>query len=154
MLLTPHILVGAAIGTVFSSWPPVVVCAFLSHFLLDAIPHTEGCTFTSEKDDSPTKTDWIVAGIDITFVIVILSYLLWNRTDYFLPIVGGIFASITDFIDNVPLWNIYTRKLPVFRQIHQIHQYVHYELSPKYWPIGVLTQLIITILMIGILFLS
>lgn len=41
MLLTPHILVGAAVASKFSNPLLGLLFAFLSHFLLDRIPHWE-----------------------------------------------------------------------------------------------------------------
>ena len=41
MILTPHVLVGAAIGLKFKNPVLIFLTAFLSHFILDTIPHTE-----------------------------------------------------------------------------------------------------------------
>lgn len=52
MILAPHALVGAAIAVIFRRHPLIaVVAAFLSHFVLDAIPHRV-YKLNSIKEDS------------------------------------------------------------------------------------------------------
>ncbi|MBI2049966.1 MAG: hypothetical protein HYT35_00720 [Candidatus Staskawiczbacteria bacterium] len=41
MILTPHLLFGAAVGSKIEYMPLTIILAFLSHYLLDLIPHIE-----------------------------------------------------------------------------------------------------------------
>ncbi len=145
MLATPHILTGAVIGSLFSSWPAVVVIAFLSHYILDAIPHTEVSTFRpieERKDPNSVKTiDYIIAGIDIVIGFGILIYLLSFRDNYVLVIIGALIASVSD-IDNLPIWYRYSCNLPVFKQLYRFHTAIHFDLKTKYWLIGLIVEII------------
>ena len=52
MILLVHLLFGAAIGSVVKSIPSAIILAFLSHYLLDLIPHVE------YDIESITKKQW------------------------------------------------------------------------------------------------
>ena len=148
MLATPHILTGAVIGILLSSIPAIIVVAFLSHFVLDAIPHTEVSTFRpiEERDiDDPRidKLTYNIAFVDIAIGMSFIVILFSNRQDIFLPLIGIGAAILLDVINHVPLWKKYTRTLPIFKQIYQIHRGIHYQLPTKFWPVGVITQIII-----------
>ena len=41
MILTPHLLLGAVIGSLVENIPLAIILAFLSHYFLDFIPHIE-----------------------------------------------------------------------------------------------------------------
>ena len=143
MLVTSHLLVGAVIGSLFSSWPPVVVIAFFSHFVLDAIPHTESSTFRPIAERSSIKKiDYLIALIDFIFGFLILGLIFFRKGDYFLPFLGAIFAIVPD-LDNLSFLYRYFQNLPIFKQLYQVHIFLHFDLKTKYWPIGIVTQLII-----------
>src|SRR4030066_554764 len=119
MLATPHILIGAVIGSLFSSWPPVVIIAFLSHYILDAIPHTESSTFRPIKDRTNIKKiDYLVALIDFIFGFLILGFILFRSGNYLLPFLGAFFAVAID-LDNLPFLYRYFQNLPIFKQLRQ-----------------------------------
>lgn len=146
MLATPHLLVGAVIGSLFSSWPPVIIIAFLSHYILDAIPHTESSTFRpiEERRDPKfvTNTDYIAAAIDITLGLIVVIYLSLRGREYFLPFLGALVAAAPD-IDNFPLWYRATHNWPVFKQLYGLHNFIHFDLETKYWLVGLLIEIVI-----------
>jgi len=146
MLATPHLLIGAVIGSIFSSWPPVVIIAFLSHYILDAIPHTEVSTFRPIKErkdlHSVRSIDYIAAAIDIVLGLILVIYLTLRSGEYSLPLLGAFIAVAPD-IDNFPLWYRSTCNWPVFKQLYQFHRAIHFDLPTKYWLIGIIAQLII-----------
>lgn len=146
MLATPHLLVGAVIGSLFSSWPPIIIIAFLSHYILDAIPHTEVSTFRSIEErrdpDSVKKIDYIAAAIDIVLGLVVVIYLTMRGGEYFLPLLGALVAAAPD-IDNFPLWYRATHNWPVFKQLYKFHTAIHFDLSTKYWLIGIIIEIVI-----------
>jgi hypothetical protein len=146
MLATPHILTGAIIGILLSSIPAIIVIAFLSHFVLDAIPHTEVSTFRPielRNDPRSVKSiDYVVVAIDIILGIGIVIYLLTRRENFLLPMVGIFFAEIID-IDNLPWWQYHISRLPIVKQLSHFHSWIHFDLKTKYWLVGVIVQLII-----------
>ena len=58
MIITPHLLLGAAIGSKFKQWPVIVVVSIISHFILDRIPHWDyinGVPYKSEQGQNLKK---------------------------------------------------------------------------------------------------
>ena len=93
MLTTPHLLVGAAIGSQFNNAYIVVPAAVASHFVLDSVPHLMGIV---EVHDMDKKDLAFVAGDVILGVclIYIFSLLTPNPAMIYL----GAFASmVPDF---------------------------------------------------------
>lgn len=56
MILTPHILIGVAIGYRFENYFVIFGLSFLSHFALDAIPHWEYQIANTQKNIRLNKT--------------------------------------------------------------------------------------------------
>ncbi|MCX6806899.1 MAG: hypothetical protein NT135_02150 [Candidatus Berkelbacteria bacterium] len=142
MLATPHILVGATIASTNLDPSISLPICFLSHFILDAIPHLESSTFLAKyrsKEDELSQKEITYAILDCVLgaIIVLFLYLKFNNI---MLVYGAFFALLPDIIDNVPYW-YGIRKLPVFKQLHQLHDFVHHNLSEKYWYIGLATQL-------------
>jgi hypothetical protein len=144
MLSTPHLLTGAAIVLTVPQPELSLPLAFLSHFVLDAIPHTEPGTFLSQTRTEPTvpsKIEMKWAALDFFVGFLILGFLFLRSKNPFL-LYGGFLAVLPDFIDNVPYWH-QLRERFVFRQIHWFHGRAHFSLEKKYWPWGVFTQLVL-----------
>ena len=144
MLITPHLLTGAAIGATNLSPAISFTLAFLSHFVLDAIPHLESTTFYKDKRkkiDEPVREEYYYAAVDavIGIAIIFLIYFYFQNP---LVLWGAFFGILPDIIDNVPLW-YGIRKFPVFHQLHQLHDFIHFDLKKKYWVWGLISQLII-----------
>src|SRR3989344_8131286 len=93
MLSTPHLLVGAAIVKIVPEPTISLPLAFLSHFVLDSIPHWDG----SPKAPFNTKTtvgviiDYIV-GLSLIFIATA------GLENQFLYFVGGFLGTLPDFI--------------------------------------------------------
>jgi len=144
MLCTPHLLTGAAIVMAVPQPELSLPLAFLSHFVLDTIPHTEPGTFLSQTRTEPTipsKTEMKWAALDFFLGFLILVFLFLRLRNPFL-LYGGFLAVLPDFINNVP----YRHQLKRFfglKQIHWLHCRAHFTLEKKYWPLGVFTQLIL-----------
>ncbi|OGD56508.1 hypothetical protein A2V71_02395 [Candidatus Berkelbacteria bacterium RBG_13_40_8] len=144
MTITPHFLAGAAISTATNSYPVAFLLGFLSHFVLDALPHLDPGTFFNvpgnEKKPWPT---WIYAFAILEFftAIIIFFFIFRNRPDFAIISVGGLGGIMTDILDNSPLR--FLRKLPGFKQLHWFHELIHYDLAPQKWYWGLPTQIIL-----------
>lgn len=75
MLTTPHLLVGAAIGSQFESAYLVVPAAVASHFLLDSIPHLMGIVEVEDLDkkDVAFVAGDVVLGVSLVYIFSLLS---------------------------------------------------------------------------------
>ncbi len=111
MYLTTHASAGLLIGIVIQQPAISFTAAFISHFILDAIPHEHKDDLVMdypEKDGSspPPKRRVIAFFIDLAIVAAITGFGWWlfrdmgiERIDAFVPLFTGIAGStIPDFV--------------------------------------------------------
>lgn len=99
MLWLIHILIGMIIGVQFKSPWLIIPIAFLSHFVLDAIPHWDG-NFDKKKfkktgKGTITDTDMIVKFLDIIGSLSVIIY-FYMQSDRNLMVLGAIMAILPD----------------------------------------------------------
>lgn len=91
MVLTAHLLAGAAIASKIQPAPLAILLALLSHFFLDFIPHRDYSLENSQK-----KKDFLhlLRGVlDISFGVLIVSFLSGGQP---IIIIGALFAILPD----------------------------------------------------------
>ncbi len=144
MLSTPHLLVGAAIGSTVTGVPAAFVFGFLSHFLLDAIPHEDEYLLDQPGQKKILPVDYGMVTFDIAVgVIAVLYFAFWGGDHIPLPVLAGALGAVVpDLLHNVPFWNPTVRKLPVSAQLYSLHQAVDGGLKGKHKLMGVVTQFI------------
>lgn len=145
MLITPHLLVGGATGEASQNIPLVITASFLSHFLLDMIPHFEPGSLHKEENYKLIKRDWIIIFIDLALGIFLISLLYFSFKNY-LILLGAFFAILPDFIDNVPFWKDLFRKTQWGFKFHQIHDKCHFlklKIWHKFWYFGIIVQVVL-----------
>lgn len=132
MLLTIHATAGALIGQQIKNPVLVFALAFMSHFLLDIIPH--GDHDWSEEYESKTNKKKIKQIInivlsDITGLFVFLFLLYSSRTINILSFtVGVIGAILPDFLVGCHLLS--KKFFKKFYRFHRsIHTLINYDLS-------------------------
>ncbi|MBM2820910.1 MAG: hypothetical protein HW405_670 [Candidatus Berkelbacteria bacterium] len=158
MTITPHFLAGSAVATAATSNIFVAfLLGFITHFILDAIPHLDPGTFHHLRipgykkeinleivhaEDKPWP-EWIYVFVAVEFIITALIVILLfkDRSNFEVIIAGGFGGIFVDAMDN-PVFN-FVLKWPVFRQIHWLHHRAHHNLDPKKWYWGLPVQLII-----------
>lgn len=151
MLLTVHATAGALIGQQINNPVLAFVLAFISHFILDIIPHGDQDWIEEYKGDQKSKVKKIISIVVID--IVILLVLLVSKYYYsesFAPslsigagILGGI---LPDFL--VGCHELSDR---LFKKFYKFHFWIHDLIKVKPSTLqGVVFQAIIT----GILLLS
>ena len=151
MLLTAHAAVGAAIGASTENLPLIIILAFLSHFVLDILPHSDwGMWHDYEKDFKLKLKDYILVFCDILMVLIMSLY-LWNNLGNNYIMIGIFAAILVDLVDNVPYIKDILRKLPLFSQIHRVHRKLHFQLSINHWIFGSLLQIIVVLICLGYL---
>lgn len=148
MIISPHLLTGSALATAATTNLPLAfLIGFLSHFVLDALPHTDPGTFFFP--DEPQKKEeypwplwiYIFAASEFVIIWVIVIFLFQNRPDFGIIMTGGLGAIAVDVIDSNP--TRFLKDWPVIRQIHWLHHRVHYDLKPQNWHWGAFMQIII-----------
>lgn len=133
-----HMLVGAVIGQVAGNLEVAVGGALVSHFVLDAIPHTEGGTFRAEKPKRASlfSAELIEAGLEFVCGALIIAWIVrCPAADARLIALGTLAALLPDMIDQ-PLDRLLGVTLLHVRQLHWTVARRH-----AFW--GILTQVMV-----------
>ncbi len=157
MTTTPHILAGAALASLLPAGPASIKLlgfglGFVSHYILDAVPHWERLYGPHYNDELPAAySDWpahityqgladALVGCAAFFMILIFAVPGPGRPVVFL---GGAGAVFPDLMDSVPWWAETTKRLPVWRYLTRFHDWAHldYDLQRR-WPafLGLVSQ--------------
>lgn len=125
MVLTPHILVGAAIASKIKFLPLALGMAFLSHYFLDLPPHLEySIENIQQRRWKKSLPDFLKVFLDISlgaFLVFVLS------KNFLIAGVGGFFAILPDGL--VLLGLIFPNRL---LKIHSnFHQKIHFPKTKK-----------------------
>ncbi len=157
MTIAPHLLAGAAIATVTNNVYLAFLLGFVTHFILDAIPHLDPGTFhnfripgykkninleTIHAEDKPWPA-WIYGFVIVEFVIIwtVVISLFKNQPNFAIIVAGGLGGIFVDCIDN-PIFRFFLG-WPIFKQIHWLHHRFHHDLDPKKWYWGLPAQILI-----------
>lgn len=130
MTLATHAAVGAIIASRFPSHPITAFClAFVSHFVLDTIPHKdyELGSLSRSHDNDAMKTrvrmnaifrqDLLKVGLDVLIGFVVALFLLYGRMPLFTMAVGIAGAILPDFLQFL-YFGLRTQPLVILEQIH------------------------------------
>ncbi|HSX57757.1 MAG TPA: hypothetical protein VLE47_00600 [Candidatus Saccharimonadales bacterium] len=147
MLSTPHLLVGATIVKLMPDHPEIALpLAFLSHFVLDSIPHWDG---SPQAPFSKKTAVGVVADYSLGVALVYLStnglpnqYLIW---------LGAFLATLPDFILGTYKHFIkYLEKYPVVAIPNRFHMSIQRNVT--FWPglaISATTSIICLLILIS-----
>jgi hypothetical protein len=143
MLLTPHILVGALTGAKIQSPWFVFILAFISHFILDAIPHREYeiRSLKRKKINKKFLLDFLQVLTDLSIGIGATTFFVWHTPYRNYALLGMLAAILPD-----GLTFIYWRtKISILRPITDFHCKVIHPKNNKNTPLiwGLGSQLII-----------
>jgi hypothetical protein len=149
MLLTVHATAGALIGQQINNPILAFVLAFVSHFILDIIPHGDQDWIEEYKGDQKSKVKKIISIVAID-VIVLLTLLIsrYYYGDSFAPslsIASGILGGVLpDFL--VGCHELSDR---LFKSFYRFHFIVHdlIKIKPTIFQ-GVAFQIIVTALLL------
>ncbi len=99
MIITPHILAGAAIGSASRSYWLVAILALLSHFIFDVIPHAEydlPALKRKIKGRGMLFFDLAKIGVDFSIGFLIIIFLTKNYADLSYILTGMFFGILPD----------------------------------------------------------
>jgi len=147
MLTTPHLLVGAAIGSQFHNPMLVAPISAASHFFLDGIPHLGGFI---EVEDLEKKEVAFVLG-DVALGLGLLFFLTNNNPAAELIWLGAFCAVLPDFHHTFQVL-FGPDKL---KKYDKLHKKFHYKKPMRILP-GMATQvatvLIAILVILGVIF--
>jgi hypothetical protein len=134
-------LAGAAIGkSLRRSWP-ALGAAFLSHFLLDFVPHLDSHALFGNRSGRVTPTEVLGATLDVLVGAVLVIWLA-RRLRRRRLILGAAFAGVViDLVDNVPPWSRLFRAWAGTGWLSAFHHGFQHNVTLAQWPLGFGTQL-------------
>lgn len=143
MVLMPHLLVGATIATNIKFLPLALGLAFLSHYLLDSLPHWEySIKNIQQKLWKKSLPEFLKIFLDISFGSFLVFIISKNLV---LAGAGGFFAILPDGL--VILGLIFPNRL---LKIHSnFHQKIHFpknKKAPLFW--GIFSQFLVMLVAI------
>ncbi len=155
MLIIPHMLAGAAIGTLVPNPYLAFPLGIASHYALDALPHWDTGQVRKRKADGGVpeqfeRWEFPFAALDILFALALTWYFWQSHGQAPGVLAGGLGGLLPDALDNVPFWSPRLRKLPLFAKIASCHEWAHYPTLPRreLW-LGIISPTIVVILALG-----
>lgn len=148
MMITPHVLFGASLATAISNPFILVASAFISHFVLDMIPH-------KDYEITPLKANFyklvIDAGVSAILLFSVIGTLPLEKQALFA--LGGFFGILPD-----GLWMLYRlfnwKFLERYVEIHNsLHWLLITEDHKTHLALGLFTQVSISITALYVLIL-
>ncbi len=116
MLATPHLLIGATIATRIHPLPLALLLAFLSHYILDAIPHWDySINKIKTKKWKESFLDFLKVILDSLLGIILILLFAPNVV---LALGGAFFALIPD---GMTFLTVLLPETKLFQKHHFLH---------------------------------
>ena len=137
MIFTAHLLTGAAMAARTQNHLLGLFFTFLSHYVLDMLPHKEYISFPVNPLKEKLKfsfTKIILITVDITAGVALLYFLSENKL---LALTGGLLAALPD-ADNIT--GIFPKllRIKLIKMHFQLHDRLHFlsvKKNPFFWKI-------------------
>jgi len=148
MLLTPHLLIGAAIGLKTHNFWLVIPISIFSHFLLDLIPHSHYDINNMKQANNKLK-EFAKVILDVAFGVLLCGLLIW-RSKFLIYAVAGMAASVFPDLITFIYWQTKTPLLKKFNDFHP--KGLHPKKDPPLLK-GLVSQVIISLIAIAFMIL-
>jgi len=141
MVITPHLLAGAAIGAHSPNVWAAFCFGFISHYLLDSLPHWEYL-----NNLKLTRLIYFVKiFIDFIIAMIIVSFIAWPlKLMIIFGIIGALLPDIIEFLHQ-------SCKIKIFRPLSLFHKKMHYYKRVSLFK-GLISQIIIVIISVIMLY--
>ncbi len=142
MLETPHVAIGAAIATKIPNPLIAIPLAFVSHFVMEKVPHWNPHLVTeTKKYGAPTQKSIVIIIIDVTMALALGSFIAWRALPdqkHAATIMLASFASVLPDLIESPYFflkwrNDFLKKWLAFQKSLQVD-------TTPFW--GLLTQVV------------
>ena len=150
MILSVHILAGAAIGLKLHNWWLVFLLSILAHYLMDTIPHREyDITSLKRKLSKKSIPDLAQIAIDFLVGIILAFWFTWSSAP-FITVAAGIVGSVLPDLLTFIYWQT---KTPLLRKITNFHRNTIHPKNNKNTPLiwGLGTQVIAAVIILSII---
>lgn len=131
MILTPHLVIGAAIAAKTTYWPVAIVLAFLSHYFLDFFPHVEYQIENIKKRQwRKIKPDVLRIFLDLTAgLMLVFSIQQLTDTNYLIIFTAALSAILPDAL--IVLYLIFPKN-KILKKNFDLHQKIHFPKNKKF----------------------
>jgi hypothetical protein len=146
MILTPHMLLGAAIASKIGYAPLAIILAFLSHYLLDIVPHIEyPIKNIQNKWWAKSLPDFLRVALDFSAGILIIYFFSGWQIIIF---AGALFSVLPD------AFNLLNYVFPnnFLKNHSNFHEKIHFLKNKKisvFWRIA--SQVLVAVVSVAIL---
>jgi len=147
MILTPHILIGIAIGVKIQNPWLGFFAGLASHLILDAIPHNEyGQKDTGKKIKEMNLSTILKALLDISIGLGLVYFIYTIKSFVINP--WAITGAVLPDIISVLSWQFPNKFFTILNKFHSFHAK---KFDGKF---GIVTQIIISVIVLFTLFAS
>lgn len=150
MFYIVHVLAGAVIAKFFPNIFLIIILGLASHFLIDAIPHRDSIvnrdSFKKNYKVKITKNLILFELIEILINILVIIYLQIHFKSLLM-----LFAIFISLLPDIAKFGYLTKLKDnkLFKKYMLFHSKIQKDVS---WRMGILIQLIITLILIKVLF--
>lgn len=123
MTATVHALVGASIASHIPIPGLAIVIAFISHFLLDKVPHWDAMTNKATKTKQRILVEVIIDYILGYALIVLLAPIFWPETSITYMWVVAFFSQLPDTLEAPYI--LTKQKIILSYQVYQVQHWFH-----------------------------
>jgi len=130
MILSLHLLVGAVIAVKFEFLPLVILFAFLSHYLLDFLPHAEYLIEDLKKKKwEKSRLDFLKLILDLGIGLILIVFIHYlTKANYFILFTAAFFAILPDIL-TVLSWLCPNNK--ILKYHFNFHHKIHFSKNKK-----------------------
>lgn len=140
MFLTCHMLVGAAIGKTLRRPALAYPAAYLSHYVLDAVPHLDGGGLFGTTGP-PTPLMKALGVVDLFVGACLVWWLIRGRPEARIMGWSALCAILVDIIDYVPPWCEWVHHWRYTSWYSAAHDLYSHGLTRQHWVLGFGTQI-------------
>jgi hypothetical protein len=152
MLTTPHVLAGTAIGVAVGNPVAGFALGVASHYLLDAVPHSDPGTWHYLEDFKTFKMNYIdyIVGFGDLFLIAGILLLINRVNPIFYPaaIAGGIGGMFPDIVVYLGVAFRGIQSWPIAEKYNGFISRFHYTARPDQLMLGIFTQFAVALISI------
>lgn len=146
MLTTPHVLTGAALGVATGNPIAGFAAGVVSHFILDAIPHTDPGTWRMDEPYpfKPVAGEWAIGIVDLFVAFYLLLFLAGEAPLVAAaPIAGVVGAMVPDVLGLSPLFWPRLATFPIVQRYLAFNKRLQWTVRPNRIGLGLVTQLVV-----------
>lgn len=164
MVITPHLLIGAAIGAKIKNFGWIIILGIISHFILDKIPHWDYGEKTIVKFRENKSLKLLILFlvelfIDCSIGLSVAAIIIWQKNllelKYLIFIVFGILISLLPDVILGFVWIFYKNLRPFSKKYINFHEKIFHsgKIIKKPTLLGLGTEILISLIAALILFL-